>query len=214
MSDDRIDEGLHAYADQVQRAVIMASAQGIRRRAAQRRQRRITGAAFTVVLGTAIAVGVTIGNPRSVTPTTPSASPASGSPTVSPSRPTSLPPSISPPPTATSSAAARPTRPTGAPTSTRPSTPVAESDVSQLKELGIDLDTDVLIDVPDDGVDRFLQIKSDGVVDFTGTTRTDSTTMSLRPARVRAENRVVIVAPSWRADQGDDHCVADTTGAP
>ena len=44
------------------------------------------------------------------------------------------------------------------------------SDVSQLKRLGVDIGPGVLIDVADDGVDRWMQI-GENSVDFTGTTR-------------------------------------------
>lgn len=86
------------------------------------------------------------------------------------------------------------------------------SDLSQLRKFGIDLDKGVLIDVADDGVDRFLQIGSNGV-DFTGTTRTDSTMMALKAAPVRERNRVLIKPPFWNEEVGAGYCVADTSGA-
>jgi hypothetical protein len=88
-----------------------------------------------------------------------------------------------------------------------------ESDLSQLKALGIDVEVGVILDVADDGVDRFLQVGRNGVVDFTGTTRTDSTMMSLKPAPVAAKNRVTIKPPFWNEDTGAGSCVADTAGA-
>jgi hypothetical protein len=88
-----------------------------------------------------------------------------------------------------------------------------KSDLSQLKAVGIDVEVPVILDVADDGVDRFLQIGKNGVVDFTGTTRTDSTMMSLKPAAVRAKNRVTIKPPFWNEGPGAGSCVADTSGA-
>lgn len=90
-------------------------------------------------------------------------------------------------------------------------TPV--SDLSQLRQLGIDLDKGVLIDVADDGEDRYLQISANGV-DFTGTTKTDSTMMALKAAPVRERNRVLIKPPFWNEEVGAGYCVADTAGAP
>jgi hypothetical protein len=87
------------------------------------------------------------------------------------------------------------------------------SDLSQLKSFGIDLFEGVLIDVADDGEDRYLQIGKNSV-DFTGTSKIDSTMMSLKAAPVREKNRVLIQPPFWNEDLGAGHCVADTTGAP
>lgn len=87
------------------------------------------------------------------------------------------------------------------------------SDLSQLRQLGIDLDKGVLIDVADDGEDRYLQITANGV-DFTGTTKTDSTMMALKAAPVRERNRVLIKPPFWNEEVGAGYCVADTSGAP
>ncbi|MBM2623905.1 hypothetical protein JIG36_51300 [Actinoplanes sp. LDG1-06] len=87
------------------------------------------------------------------------------------------------------------------------------SDVSELRQLGIDLNKSVLIDVADDGVDRWLQIGKNGVVDFTGTSRVDSTMMALKPAPVAAKNKVLIKPPFWNEDLGQGSCVADTKGA-
>ena len=112
------------------------------------------------------------------------------------------------------SAAADPETPAAPTTRASPARPGAVSDVSQLKRLGIDIGGSVLLDVADDGVDRFLQVGKNRVVDFTGTTRTDSTMMALQPAPVQARNRVVIKPPFWNEDLGAGSCVADTTGAP
>jgi hypothetical protein len=106
---------------------------------------------------------------------------------------------------ATSSAAA-------APAKTRTTT-AAKANVSQLRSAGIGLGKSVLIDVADDGVDRFLAIGKDGVVDFTGTSKTDSTMMSLKAAPGGRENQVLIQPPFWNEDLGKGSCVADTSGA-
>lgn len=86
------------------------------------------------------------------------------------------------------------------------------SDLSQLERLGIDLYEGVLIDVADDGLERYLQIGRNGV-DFTGTTKTDSTMMALKAAPVRERNRVLITPPFWNEEVGPGYCVADTAGA-
>jgi hypothetical protein len=106
-------------------------------------------------------------------------------------------------------AKARP--PKTAPVSTR----MLSSDVSQLKSLGIAINGGVLIDVADDGLDRYLEIGKAGAIDFTGTGRTDNTMMSLKPAPVRqrteaTRNRVVIAPPFYNEDLGAGSCVADT----
>jgi len=87
------------------------------------------------------------------------------------------------------------------------------SDVSQLERAGIGLGEGVLIDVADDGEDRYLQIGAGGAVGFTGTTRTDSTMMSLKPAATARKNRVVIEPPFWNEDLGAGHCVAGAKGS-
>jgi hypothetical protein len=70
----------------------------------------------------------------------------------------------------------------------------------------------VLIDVADDGQDRYLQIGTTSV-DFTGTTKVDSTMMSLKAAPVRQRNRVLIKPLFWNEGLGKGSCVADTAGA-
>ncbi|MFC4068933.1 hypothetical protein [Actinoplanes subglobosus] len=87
------------------------------------------------------------------------------------------------------------------------------SDLSQLKRLGIDVQKSVLIDVADDGVDRWLDIGKAGV-DFTGTARTDNTMMFLAAAPVAAKNQILIKPPFYNEDLGAGYCVADTRGAP
>ncbi|MEV4348208.1 hypothetical protein AB0J83_27445 [Actinoplanes sp. NPDC049596] len=106
------------------------------------------------------------------------------------------------------------TAPTKAPTTKPTKAPAEESDLSQLRRIGVDIGAGMILDVADDGVDRWLQVGKNGVVDFTGTTRTDSTMMSFQPAPVAAKNRVVIKPPFWNEDTGAGSCVADTAGAP
>lgn len=200
-SDDRIRRGLDAYADYLQRTASLAPAGEIRRRAARRRRNRATGAAFAVVLATAVGVGtVLVGNPdEPLPPAGPKASgPISPGPSMS-SGPSSPGPS-SPAPTVTPSGP-----PSGTLDGTTPRGSAVTSNVSQLRQLGIDLGTGVLIDVADDGADHWLQVGPDDVVDFTGTAKDESTRMSLRPAPVAARNRVTIV-PLARPG----FCVADT----
>jgi hypothetical protein len=129
-------------------------------------------------------------------------------------------PSATPSASASAGKSAAPTGKPGAPTG-KPGAPsktaaarkaAATSDVSQLKRLGIDLNEGVLIDVADDGKARWLQIGKTGV-DFTGTTKTDSTMMSLKAAPVSQKNRVLIKPPFWNEDLGPGSCVADTAGA-
>jgi hypothetical protein len=91
------------------------------------------------------------------------------------------------------------------------------SDVSQLQELGIQINESVLIDVADDGLNRYLSVGEGGVVDFTGTPSSDDANkmMFLKPAKVAkkakpAKNRVVIAPPFYNEDLGPGSCVADT----
>ncbi len=89
------------------------------------------------------------------------------------------------------------------------------SDVSQLKTLGITLNAGMLIDVADDGLDRYLAVGKGGAVDFTGTRSSadDNKMMSLKPARVASKslrNRVVIAPPFYNEDLGAGSCIADT----
>ncbi|HWS35725.1 MAG TPA: hypothetical protein VN408_23665 [Actinoplanes sp.] len=87
------------------------------------------------------------------------------------------------------------------------------SNLSQLRSLGIDVQKSVLIDVADDGQNRYLSVGRKGVVNFHGTERTDDTMMFLAPARSSAKNRVVIKPPFYNEDLGAGYCVADTKGA-
>jgi hypothetical protein len=109
-----------------------------------------------------------------------------------------LPPASTPSPSAAVTVVPGP-RPTGTVT----------SDVSQLRELTVDLRKSVLLDVPDDGLDRWLQYRPDGTVDFTGTARDASTEMVLYPAPTRAENSVQIVPKVF-----GNQCVAATPSPP
>jgi len=90
------------------------------------------------------------------------------------------------------------------------------SNVSQLKKLGIQINESVLIDVADDGLDRYMSIGKGGKVNFTGrpSSPDDSKMMSLQPAKVAkkakpARNRVVIAPPFYNEDLGKGSCVAD-----
>jgi hypothetical protein len=120
--------------------------------------------------------------------------------------PASTTPSVTPPAT-TASASTTPSPPSPVPS------PTVVSDVSKLIRAGVDLRVGVLIDVADDGVDRFLEVGTGGVVDFTGTARTDSTMMSLHAAPVAGQNLVVIKPPFWNEEVGAGYCVADSPGA-
>ncbi|MEU0157061.1 hypothetical protein [Micromonospora fulviviridis] len=127
-----------------------------------------------------------------------------------------VPDSSSVAPATTSSATATATTETPAkPTATKATKAPnkAASDVSQLRKLGITLDAGVLIDVADDGLDRYLAVGKNGSVDFTGTERTDATMMSLKAAPVAERNRVLLKSPFWNEEVGDGYCVADTSGA-
>ncbi|MFC6607849.1 hypothetical protein ACFQFC_12420 [Amorphoplanes digitatis] len=181
MSDDRIQQGLDAYAEHLQRTAGLAPAREVRRRAVRRRRNRAAGAAFAAVLISAVGLGTALARDPG-RPPTPAASGTPG-------------PSASASPS--TSASAPPKRGT------------KSSNVSQLRELGVDLETGVLIDVADDGVDLWMQVGPDDVVDFTGAAKDASTEMSLVPAPVTARNRVVIAPPARPGS-----CVTDTPQAP
>ncbi|BCY07248.1 hypothetical protein L3i22_023360 [Actinoplanes sp. L3-i22] len=113
----------------------------------------------------------------------------------------------------TTTAAATPTKASTTRATPAPAKPAAAtSDLSELKSLGITLNAGVLIDVADDGLNRYLAVGKNGVVDFTGTSATDSTMMSLKAAPVSQKNRVVIKPPFYNEDLGAGSCVADTSG--
>ncbi|KXK63040.1 hypothetical protein AWW66_05190 [Micromonospora rosaria] len=157
--------------------------------------------AVTVPLTACTADGeVTAGAPAASS--APAAPAPAGSPAVPPAADQTAPVPASGAPTG---------RPTAAPTRTT-ATSKATSDLSGLRITGIKAGKSVLIDIAGDGVDRFLQVGEEGV-DFTGTDRTDSTAMSLHPAPVSADNRVVIKPSFWNEETGDGYCVADTAGA-
>jgi hypothetical protein len=139
----------------------------------------------------------------------PSAAAPSASTAVPPEPASAAPTGETPRPAATAKAKPKPK-----PTPKAPGQGSATSDLSGLRSAGIKSGAAILIDVADDGVNRYLQVGKSGVVDFTGTTRTDSTMMSLQPAAVSASNRVVIKPPFYNEDLGDGYCVADTAGAP
>ncbi len=225
MSDDRIDDGLNAYADSVRRTTRPTGGADIRRRARQRKQRRAYAAAFGVVLMGSVGLGVAVSRqspdrPAEPLPAASVSTPVLPLPTIPPTTttpPTSTTPTA--PTTPTTPPSSAPSRTSATPSGPADARPALTSDVSQLRELGIDIGPGVLIDVADDGEDRWMQIGDGGVVDFTGATRTDTTMMSLQPAPVTARtdatrNRVTIKPPFWNEGaEGDGHCVADTPGA-
>jgi hypothetical protein len=102
-------------------------------------------------------------------------------------------------------------RTTEKPKTTKPkpkTTKPATSDLSGLRITDIRAGKSILLDVADDDEDRYLQVGDNGQVGFTGTSRTDTTMMSLHAAPVAADNRVVIKPPFWNEDLGDGYCVA------
>ncbi len=139
----------------------------------------------------------------------PATSSATGSAEVSVSE--SAEPAATPSPTATSTTT-NPVTPAVTRTATAPGK-AAVSDLSQLRKFGITLNAGVLIDVADDGLDRYLAVGKGGSVDFTGTGRTDATMMSLKAAPVAERNRVLLKPPFWNEEVGAGYCVADTSGA-
>ncbi|GAA2554636.1 hypothetical protein GCM10010435_26430 [Winogradskya consettensis] len=166
MSDDRIQQGLEAYSDHLQHTTAPAPAREIRHRAARRRRNRAAGAAFVAVLIAAGGLGVLVNRG----PERPDHPVAPASPSPSPS--------------------------SSAPVTSKTRTSTVTSNVKQLRNLGVDLNVGVLIDVADDGVDRWMQIGAGDVVDFTGSVKDPSTEMMLSPAPVSGTNRVVIVPPA------------------
>jgi hypothetical protein len=163
MSDDRIQQGLDAYAEHLQRGTGPAPAAEIRRRAGRRRRNQAVAATFAAVLIAGAGLGAVLNRPSGPAPL-----PADPSPSVSVS-PTTSP---SPGPSRTGS---------------------AESNVDQLQQIGVDLETGVLLDFSDDGLDHWMRVGPDEVVDFAGDTKDASTEMSLIPAPVTGRNRVLVV---------------------
>jgi len=120
---------------------------------------------------------------------------------------------------ATDGSAAPVTSPSAAPspsaalTTTGPK--LVDANLSQLKSFAIDLGVPVVITTTlDSGAEQHLAAHPDGSVDFTGTAVTESTRMTLRPAKVRKRtdenrNHVVIVASPVAAGSGPESCVTD-----
>jgi hypothetical protein len=162
----------------------------------------VFGAFLSAVALSACANGTPAPIPPAAAPTTvPTTSAAPTAPTAS--APPAQPAATTGPPAATTTAKAVKPAATRAPV----------SDLSQLERFGIDVRKSVLLDVADDGVDRWLNIEKGGV-DFTGTDRTDNTMMFLAAAPVAARNSVLIKPPFYNEDLGPGYCVADTKGAP
>jgi hypothetical protein len=207
MPDDLLDDELRSYATHLQHTSRLPGPATIRQLAHRRRQHHRMTAAFGVVLVGVLGISLGVGQQSTPPPSTTATKPldSSAPATRPPSPDTTTPPSTPP-------SAATPT--SGATSKLAPgSAKLVASDVSQLKQLGITLNAGVLIDVADDGLDRYLAIGENGVVDFTGTTRTDNTMMALKPAQVtnkNLDNRVVIAPPFYNEDLGAGSCIADT----
>jgi hypothetical protein len=92
---------------------------------------------------------------------------------------------------------------------------LVDANVSQLKNYDLDLGVPVVITTGlDSGPARYLGSQPDGSVDFAGTAVTESTRMTLRPAKVRKrteenQNHVLIVASPAVAASGPESCVTD-----
>jgi len=103
--------------------------------------------------------------------------------------------------------------PSAAPATSGPK--LVDANLSQLKGFAIDLGVPVVITTTlDAGAEHHLKAQPDGSVDFTGTAPTESTRMTLRPAKVRKRteenrNHVVIVASPAAAASGPESCVTD-----
>jgi predicted small lipoprotein YifL len=132
--------------------------------------------------------------------TAPQAAPTGDVPVTSPS------PTLSPSPSV-------PPSPSAAPATSGPK--LVDADLSQLKSFAIDLGVPVVITTSADaGAEYHLGSRPDGSVTFAGTSVTDSTRMTLRPAKVRkrtegTRNRVLIVASPVAAGSGPESCVTD-----
>ncbi|MBM2623906.1 hypothetical protein JIG36_51305 [Actinoplanes sp. LDG1-06] len=192
MYDDRIQQSLDSYSDHVRRNAHLYTAAEIRRRADRRRRNQAVGAAFAAVLIAAAGVGTVLHRSREPSghylPAGPTERGGRAGHGVTPSFPTGKPPqpartsvdAASHPGQSSADAASRPAQTSAgasshpaqssADTSFRPAeAPSRTSDVSQLRDFGVDLETSVLIDVTDDGLDRWLQTGAGSLVDFTGT---------------------------------------------
>jgi eukaryotic-like serine/threonine-protein kinase len=92
---------------------------------------------------------------------------------------------------------------------------LVDADVSALKNFAIDLGVPVVIALTGDAGGRHhLRSHPDGSVDFTGTAVTESTRMTIRPAKVRKRaesnrNHVQIVATPKAPAAGTPSCVTD-----
>jgi hypothetical protein len=92
---------------------------------------------------------------------------------------------------------------------------LVSADLSELKSFDLDLGVPVTITTGlDGGPARFLGSHPDGSVDFAGTAATESTRMTLRPAKVRKrteenKNHVLIVASPAVAASEPESCVTD-----
>jgi hypothetical protein len=130
--------------------------------------------------------------------TTPTAAPATGgtAPAPAPS------PSLSPSPS-----------PSAAPTTKGPK--LVKSDMSELENFAIDFGVPVVITTSGDAGDEYvLDAHPDGSVDFTGTAVTETTRMTMRPAKVRKrternKNSVIIVASPATTTSAPESCVTD-----
>ncbi|MCM4085016.1 serine/threonine-protein kinase [Paractinoplanes hotanensis] len=111
------------------------------------------------------------------------------------------------------------------PTSTKPSTApptgpkLVDANVAELKSYAIDLGVPVVITLTGDAGGRHhLRSHPDGSVDFTGTAVTESTRMTITPAKVRKrqesnENTVQIVATPKAPAAGAPSCLTDVRKA-
>ncbi|WP_246607328.1 serine/threonine-protein kinase [Paractinoplanes toevensis] len=103
--------------------------------------------------------------------------------------------------------------PSAAPTTTGPA--LVDANLSELKSFAIELGVPVVVTTSlDAGAEYHLDARPDGTVDFTGTAVTETTRMTLKPAKVRKrtdenKNHVVIVASPVAAATGPESCVTD-----
>jgi hypothetical protein len=103
--------------------------------------------------------------------------------------------------------------PSAVPTTAGPK--LIDANLSELKSYSIDLGVPVVITTSlDAGAEYHLDAHPDGTVDFTGTAVTETTRMTLKPAKVRKrtdenKNHVVIVASPVAAASGPESCVTD-----
>jgi hypothetical protein len=100
-----------------------------------------------------------------------------------------------------------------APATTGPK--LVDANVSQLKSYAIDLGVPVVVTTSADaGAEYHLDAQPDGSVDFSGTAVTETTRMTLRPAKVRKrtdknKNHVLIVASPVAAGSAPESCLTD-----